>query len=240
MKYLLSLLLLLPGLSFAQSVSLDADLKITKITDHSYIYTAWAEIGKWGRVGSNGLIFIDQGKALMCDTPMDEAQTRQLYTYIKDSLHAKLTHFIPGHWHDDCVGGMDYLNKIGVETYANIATNNILRKKSHPTAKHQFTDSLTIKVGKTEIHAYFLGGGHATDNVVVWLPSEKILFGGCLIKDLAATTKGNTSDAAPLKEWAKTIERVERKFPHAKLIIPGHGQSGGADLLTHTKALLAR
>lgn len=238
MKHLFFFLLLIPSICFAQSVKLNDDLSITKLTHRTYIYTSWADMGEWGRVGSNGMVVIDGTEAFMCDTPVDEAQTRNLVNYIASELGAKLISFIPGHWHGDCVGGMDYLNKQGCQTYANTLTNNILKSKHRPTAKHSFTDSLTLKIGETEIRAYFLGGGHATDNVVVWLPSEKILFGGCLVKDISSTGKGNTADASPIAEWIATIERVEQKFPTATTIIPGHGNYGGSELLTHTKKLL--
>lgn len=238
MKYLSLFLLLIPSICFAQSVKISDDLSIAQLTDRVYLYTSWADMGEWGRVGSNGMVVVDGAEAFMCDTPVDEAQTRDLVDHIASALGAKLIYFIPGHWHSDCVGGMGYLNKQGVNTYANALTNSILKSKNRPTAKHSFADSLTLKLGKTEIKAYFLGGGHATDNIVVWLPNEKILFGGCMVKDTSSTGKGNTADAAPLWEWIATIEQIERKFPDATTIIPGHGNYGGTELLTHTKTLL--
>lgn len=48
-------------------------------TDKAYLYTAWAEIGSWGRVESNGLIGVDSGKALWVDTPVDEIKPYKLW-----------------------------------------------------------------------------------------------------------------------------------------------------------------
>lgn len=72
---------------------------------------------------------------------------------------------------------------------------------------------------------------------MVWIPSEKILFGGCMVKDIYSKGLGNLSDAQP-EEWAKTIQKAIGKFPEAKIVIPGHGGIGGKELLQHTKELL--
>lgn len=232
MKNIFILLLLMPTLCFGQ------DLEVKRLTNNVYQYTSWADMGSWGRIGSNGLIVVDSDKALLVDTPIDEAKTKELLQYIADSLSAKVVSFVPGHWHDDCVGGMEYLRSAGIKTYANRLTNDILKEKGLPTAEHSFSDSLTLHIGKTVVECYFLGGGHAVDNIVVWVPSQKILFGGCMVKDCTSTSLGNTADAAPLTEWRATIEKLQHKFRKAKTIVPGHGSTGGTELLEYTHKLL--
>lgn len=220
----------------AQTVN--KDIQVEKLSDKAYLYTAWAEIGSWGRVGSNGLILVDKGRAFLFDTPMHEKQTIELVRWIKENLKAEIVGFVPGHWHDDCIGGLDYLNKQGVKTYAGKQTNKILKEKGLPTAKHAFDDSATLKLNNIEIQCYYLGGGHSLDNIVVWIPSEEILFGGCMLKDCKTSTLGNTADAAPLGEWLKTVEAVEKKFPQARIVIPGHGEVGDLQIVKHTKHVL--
>ncbi len=48
---------------------------------------------------------------------------------------------------------------------------------------------------------------------------------------------GNTADADPA-EWPKTLENVLKSYPSAKIVIPGHGNPGGIDLIRHTLDLL--
>lgn len=43
---------------------------------------------------------------------------------------------------------------------------------------------------------------------------------------------------ADLAEWPNTIRALERKYPEAKIIVPGHGQPGGTELLRHTEELI--
>lgn len=240
MKYLTLYLLFCTSFCQASTIEVNPDIQVTKLSDHTYLYTAWAEVGTWGRVGSNGLIVVDNGKAFLFDTPMHELQTIELVQWIKSNLNASLVGFVPGHWHSDCVGGLDYLNKQGVKTYANKMTNDILLSHGRPMAKTTFKDSTSLKLNNIEIKCYFLGGGHATDNIVMWIPSEKILFGGCMVKDCKTFNTGNTEDAAPLAEWAATVEKVKAKFPNAKIVIPGHGEIGGTELLVHTKQVLMK
>jgi metallo-beta-lactamase class B len=47
------------------------------------------------------------------------------------------------------------------------------------------------------------------------------------------------SDAV-VADWDKTIEKVMKKYPVIKTVIPGHGNFGGPELLTHTIELVAK
>lgn len=75
------------------------------------------------------------------------------------------------------------------------------------------------------------------DNIVVWVPSEKVLFAGCLVKELNANGLGNTVDG-DLTAYPFTIEKIIGKFPDVKIVIPGHGAIGGIKLIKHAKELL--
>lgn len=220
------------------TTQINPDLEVQKLSEHLYLYTAWADIGKWGRVGSNGLIVVNKNKAYLIDTPMHEDQTIKLVEYIRKNLGASLVGFIPGHWHDDCVGGLAYLNREGVKTIASAKTNALLKEQKKPQAKETFDKELKIDLEGYQFECLFAGGGHSVDNIVVWFPKEKILFGGCLIKDKDATNLGNTDDAAPLPEWKTTIETLEKRFKDVKLVIPGHGDSSTEKGFEKTKELL--
>lgn len=226
------------GQSRKEIININADLQIRRIADHIYMYTEWADMEKWGRVGCNGLVVTNGRKGFLIDSPTTPEQTASLSQWLENTLRVKLKGFVPGHWHADCTGGLEWLNGQGVRTYAGERTNKILAEKGLPVAKQTFADSLVIRLGKTRIACYYLGGGHATDNIVVWIPAEKVLFGGCMIKDTESAAIGNTSDAAPLSEWLNTVEKTENRFPQARIIVPGHGEQGGKELFRHTKEIL--
>ncbi len=87
-------------------------------------------------------------------------------------------------------------------------------------------------MGKEKITARFFGEGHTKDNVVGYFPSENILFGGCLVKELNAS-KGYLGDAN-IEEWSNTVEKVKKTYPKTKIVVPGHGEYGNQQLLDYT------
>lgn len=219
-------------------IKINSDLELFKLTPDCYLYTAWADIERCRRVGSNGLVVISKGKALLIDSPTFESQTVELAWWFDKNLNVTFESFILGHWHGDCVGGLTWLNRNGIKSYANRLTNEILVSKGLEQANTSFSDSLLFKVGDTRIEAYYLGGGHTVDNIVVWIPSEKILFGGCMLKDMETSNIGNMLDATPLEECLQTIDRVEQQFPNVEYVIPRHGKYGGKELFKYTKTII--
>ena len=196
--------MLFPVAAMAQkNVKISDDISITQLSDKVYTYVSLAEIEGWGMVPSNGMIVINHQAALL-DTPINDAQTETLVNWVTDSLHAKVTTFIPNHWHGDCIGGLGYLQKKGVQSYANQMTIDLAKEKGLRTGTwiHRFTDR---SLDGMPLQCYYLGGGHATDNIVVWLPTENILFSGCMLKDNQATSISNISDA-DVTAWPKTLD----------------------------------
>lgn len=45
--------------------------------------------------------------------------------------------------------------------------------------------------------------------------------------------KGNLDDANP-DEWSATVEKLQKKYGDAPIVIPGHGTPGGQELLEYT------
>ncbi|MFO7447733.1 MAG: subclass B1 metallo-beta-lactamase [Ignavibacteriaceae bacterium] len=217
-------------------ITVSEDIQLIKISDNAYVHIAY--IGNPPeRFPCDGLIFIEQGEAFLFDTPMSEEQTKTLVSFIQDSLNVKVVGFVPNHWHDDCTAGMAYLHTLGVESYANEMTIDIMKEKNLPPPKHGFRDSLVLDLNGKEILLNYFGAGHASDNITAYIPSENILFGGCMVKETRGNSLGNLSDAN-LEEWPKTIQKVLDRYPDAKIVIPGHGNFGGVELLEHTITLL--
>lgn len=90
----------------------------------------------------------------------------------------------------------------------------------------------TPTIGGDSALFYFLGEAHTVDNIFGYIPSEKTLFGGCAVKEHGGS-RGYVGDAN-IQEWSKTVETARAKFPQVKIVVPGHGKVGGAELLTYT------
>jgi metallo-beta-lactamase class B len=184
------------------------------------------------------MIFINGNDAFLFDTPVTDSLTMDLVSWLRDSMKLKIVGFIPNHWHVDCMGGLKYLQSQKIESYANQMTIDIAKTKDLPVPTHGFKDSLKLHLGDKLIECYYFGAAHTLDNIVVWIPSEQILFAGCMVKSLNSDL-GNTVDG-DLIAYPKTIDKLIERFSKAKIVIPGHGQFGGIELIKHTKDLLAK
>lgn len=220
-------------------IVVDKDIQLIHIQDSIFVHITWHRLENFGQFSSNGLIVIKNGQALMIDTPMDDDKTKRLTYYLKDSLSVDLTKLIIGHFHDDCLGGLRYLQSIGIESIANSLTIAKCKEIGLPIPSKSFTDSLTIDFNGEQIDCNFFGSGHSFDNITVWISNKKILFGGCLIRSIDSKTLGNLSDSV-LSDWDKTIEKIIKKYSETEVVIPGHGHIGGKDLLTHTIELIKK
>jgi metallo-beta-lactamase class B len=215
------------------------DIEVIRVSKHVLVHVSNADVPGFGVVASNGAIFVDGGEALLFDTPMNDSLTARLVGWISDSLHVKIVGFVPNHWHNDCLGGLNFLHKVGIASYANEMTIAIAKARGIPVPQHGFADSLHLRVGNEVVVCRYFGPAHAKDNIVVWMPSDSVLFAGCMAKDVHSKTLGNLSDA-DLAGWPTTIARVTEAFPQAKVVVPGHGASGGRELLVHTLELLQK
>ena len=83
------------------------------------------------------------------------------------------------------------------------------------------------------IQTYYPGEGHTKDNIVIWLPKQKILDGGCFVKSTDTDNIGNIADAN-VKQWPQSIKNVMDKFPDAEYVIPGHQGWMAKNALQHT------
>jgi metallo-beta-lactamase class B len=235
------LVIFLPGIAQVnyQTIKISDDLELIKISENTWVHVSYTVLPQYGRISGNGLIFINKSDAFLFDTPWNDSLTRILVSYLKGHMGLRIAGFIPNHWHEDCMGGLGYLQTMGIESYANQKTIDIARERNLPLPSRAFQDSLQLHLGDKIIDCYFLGAAHSLDNIVIWIPSEKILFAGCMVKSLNSPDLGNIADG-DIKAYPGTIDRVIAKFKNAKVVIPGHGPVGGFELIQHTRKLLSQ
>lgn len=220
-------------------IKISKDMELIRLSENAYIHVSYAELTGFGRFPSNGLIFINGNEAFLFDTPVTESLTKDLVSWITDTMKLKIIGFVPNHWHVDCMGGLGYLQNQKIESYANQLTIDMAKTENLPVPAHGFKDSIQLQLGDKLIQCYYLGAAHSLDNIVVWIPSEQILFAGCMIKSTDSKDLGNTADG-DLEAYPKTIDKLIKRFPTAKIVIPGHGQSGGLELIKHTRELATK
>tara|TARA_R100000656_G_scaffold41444_1_gene34581 strand:- start:88 stop:807 length:720 start_codon:yes stop_codon:yes gene_type:complete len=205
------------------------ELEIQKIDDGVYLYTAYEKIKGWGLVGSNGLVVVDNKDAYLIDTPISATDTEKLVQWI-DAQGFTAIASISTHFHSDSTGGIAFLNSKSIPTYVSKLTNKLLKNKGEAQATHSFSENPFWLLNK-KIEVFYPGAGHTSDNVVVWLAEQKILFGGCFVKPEGL---GNLGDAV-IADWPASAEKLIARYGTANIVVPGHGEIGDASLLEKTK-----
>ncbi|WP_434938912.1 DIM/SIM/IMP family subclass B1 metallo-beta-lactamase [Shewanella sp. HL-SH8] len=219
----------------SNSTSQPGEFAIAEIADGVYLHHSYLNVTDFGVVEANGLVVVQDKQAYIIDTPWTDSDTALLLEWIIQQGFTPVAS-ISTHSHQDRAGGIGYLNNHGVQTIVSDRTQDILAVTNKPQASMAFEgNSYTVKSDLIEV--YDLGAGHTKDNLVVWLPKQQILFGGCLIKSLDSKTMGYIGEA-DMQAWPTTINKVNQQFPNINLVIPGHGASGDTTLLSHTIELI--
>ena len=238
----LSVILVLAGCQSEQarpkgeSISVASDVTIESIASGVWVYTTYFDVPNSGRVGANGLLVVSDGEAVLVNLPWTDQQAAALFDWIGQHLNATVKAVIPTHFHQDCMGGLAEAHRRGAISYGLDKTIELAHRDHLPVPQCPFHLRTMIRCGKMVIVVTYPGSGHTTDNIVAWLPKAEILFGGCLIKSLDSKSLGNTSDG-DLVAYPDTVKKVKAAYPKAKIVIPGHGDWGGPDLIDHTLKL---
>jgi len=213
-------------------------LSVKQITEHVFVHESQLRLENGSKVGCNGIVYVLNEKVILGDTPSDSATTAALIQFIEDSLNATIRTVMVSHFHVDALGGLAACHAHGINSYSHIKTPKLAKKEGY-IAPVTPVVSARLQLGNTEesMILFYGGPGHTKDNVVMYIPAEKLLFGGCMIKCINAGY-GNLADA-DMKRWAGSVEIVKQNFPEAEFVIPGHGNSGGKELLDYTIELIS-
>ena len=210
--------------------------------------------------GSNVLVVrMGDGSLVICSSPFETQGARAMVAWLKETFRPPRIVAINTHFHLDGTAGNDAYLEAGVETYASDATQKLLAARGadlRDRAADDFTDpKLAARVKGTRIvaaaHTFparegldltfagepvrvvYPGPGHSSDNVVVHFPRRDLLFGGCMIK--AGDSIGFVGDA-DMSRWEGSVRALEPLT--ARVLVPGHGPTGGRELLDNTIALV--
>jgi metallo-beta-lactamase class B len=243
-KRVLILLLIISPMLYAYQVTpqsgrikISDDLELIKLSENAYIHISYHDLLNTPHFPANGFIYLNHGQALIIDTTWENSTTKMLISWIRDNLNSTIIGIVITHWHVDCMGGLEAVHEARIKSYSHHLTRENAKLKELPVPTIGFKDSLILKVGNKRIHCYYFGPGHTDDNIVIWLPEEKILFAGCMVKALAWKSLGFLGDAH-IHRWPETLKELLVKFPEARIVIPGHGQFGDLSLIKHTLKLL--
>lgn len=206
-----------------QTIKVSDKLTLNQLTDKAYIHTCGND---------NGIVFISGDKALIVSTPASDIETQHLIDWVINEKKAKIIGYVIDMWHPDAMEGLDIVKQNGIKSYGYELTRQNAKTKGLPVAEIGFDPKMEIQVGNDKVICHFLGEAHTKDGIVVWIPSEQILFGGNGIRNFNGWI-GNIGDAS-LDKWSETAKKIKNEYGSAKIVVPGHGKYGGTELIDYT------
>ncbi len=236
---------------------LSEDLYLREIQSGVYVIT---HAFPWP--GNSLLVEMANGTLVLVDTPYTPEATQQVVQWAEARLGKRDIVAINTGYHYDNLGGNAYLLEQGIPVYGADLTVKLLAERGdalraltldwlkdpknkayyevHRTLPYVAPDhtfpldeGLQLEFGDETVEVYFPGPSHTPDNVVVYFPDRKLLFGGCMI--IGGDSVGNTADA-DMAAWPESVRNLARF--DVDVVVPGHGERLDPQLIEHTIALL--
>lgn len=211
-------------------------LTFTPITPNITVYTTFHDY-QGSQFSANGVLYATETGMVMIDTPWDTTQFQPLLDSIQTKWKKPVLAIIATHSHEDRTAGLHFYQQQHIPTYTSLATYLISKENGEPLAQFQFDNDTTFRFGDHEVLCYYPGAGHTSDNIVVYFPDEKTVFGGCFLKAFSADHIGNTADAN-LGMWPIALKNFKRKSKGYRYFIPGHMDGTSKKAIKKTKQLI--
>jgi glyoxylase-like metal-dependent hydrolase (beta-lactamase superfamily II) len=241
-----------------QQYIIDQDLSIRAVAPGVYVIT---HAFPWP--GNSMLVEMSSSDLVLVDTPYTPEATAQVLEWAREELGERsLTAVVTG-YHYDNLGGSSYLVEQGIPLYGSSETAKLLEERGDdlraltmewlqgsqnrrfrevheklpyapPDHLFELEQGLELAFDGETVQVYYPGPTHAPDNVVVYFPARKLLFGGCMI--IGGGSVGNVSDAN-LTAWPESVRKLVQF--DVTMLVPGHGDRLDPQLIQNTIDLLA-
>jgi metallo-beta-lactamase class B len=163
-----------------------------------------------------------------------------------------ITEVIDTNYHPDRAGGNAYFKAIGAKIIATEMTRQLMKtgwdgvvavthkaNPGYPVLPAELPDTIhpgdfDLQDGK--VKAIYLGPSHTPDGIFVYFPQEKVLYGGCILKEqLGSLVYAN------IEEYPKTLRKLQQLNLGFTTIIAGHfSPIHGPELIDQYIGLLAQ
>lgn len=215
------------------------EVTISGVAPGVWIHTSYYTYPDGARFPSNGLIVRDGKALILIDTAWGELRSVELLERIEREIRLPVRTAIITHSHYDRIAGVDVLERHGVRVLAHPHTRSLATKWGMPVPNESLAGldapGDVEPIGPVEV--LYPGAGHAPDNLMVWVPRQQVLFGGCGVRAAASKSLGNLAHANT-ESWPEAIRMAQKRYREARIVVPGHGEAGGIELLAHTLELL--
>lgn len=229
---------------FSTSPAFPAEPEVVKLAEGVYGF-----IGEEGATNS-GFVVTGEG-VVVIDTQGPKDLALLLKKKIREITDKPVLYVINTHFHGDHTFGNQYFTEAKeIIGHENTKINLTEKDKEHREQFKRFfgenalegfkltlptktiKDTFQMQVGGKTIELAWPGRGHTDGDIVVYLPVERILFGGDLLYKERLPWLGD----AYISDWIGTLDRV--KNYDTGIYVPGHGGTGDITMLTQLQRYL--
>jgi glyoxylase-like metal-dependent hydrolase (beta-lactamase superfamily II) len=216
------------------------EVKAIQVAPNTYFVQGVPEMGSKQNqnfISNAGFVVTPKG-VVVIDALGSPVLAQKLIQEIRKITKQKIVAVVLTHYHADHVYGLQEFKRLGATIYAQRDGLNYLASE---TAKQRLIasridfapwvnentrlvpadvwidQSKTITVGGVEFRISRVGPAHAPEDLIVFVPSESVLFAGDLIFQGRIPFVGN----ADSRGWMSALDEIQKLKP--KIVVPGHG-----------------
>ena len=222
------------------SVEDTVEVKAIQVAPNTYFVQGVPEMGSKQNqnfISNAGFVVTPKG-VVVIDALGSPVLARKLIQEIRKITKQKIVAVVLTHYHADHVYGLQEFKRLGATIYAQRDGLNYLASETakqrliasridfapwvnantHLVAADVWIDqSKTITVGGVEFILNRVGPAHAHEDLIVYVPSEKVLFAGDLVFRGRIPFVGN----ADSRGWVSALNEIQKLNP--AIVVPGHG-----------------
>lgn len=225
--------------TFLTQLQADYPVTLSPIADGVWVHTTNYRLPGQSPIPVNGLVVVDGEEVTLVDGAWGELATVSLLEKIRTETGKPVTKMIVTHHHADRTSGVDAAERVGIEVFTHPTTPMLAARAGWPAPNTSVAEleapQSRIRVGKLEVA--YPGHGHASDNLVAYLPDSKILYAGCAVRGAGSETLGNVEDA-DMTKWRDSLLWTKATYPETQTVVPGHGKGANLSLIDATIALI--
>ena len=215
-------------------------LKAIQVAPNTYFVQGVPEMGSKQNqnfISNAGFVVTPKG-VVVIDALGSPVLAQKLIEEIRRITKQKIVAVVLTHYHADHVYGLQEFKRLGATIYAQRDGLNYLASE---TAKQRLIasridfapwvnentrlvpadvwidQSKTITVGGVEFILNRVGPAHAHEDLIVYVPSERVLFAGDLVFRGRIPFVGN----ADSRGWVNALNEIQKLNP--AIVVPGHG-----------------
>jgi metallo-beta-lactamase class B len=204
---------------------IDPTVWVAKLAPAIWITCFTFDTPELGSVPCNGLIIGSGAGATIVDTGNTWQQGNVLLNAARRLTGEPVKQAIVTHFHNDRAGGLSAMVTAGIAVLAHPFTVGLAMTYGERVPQPvRGLEKDAVDFGAFEL--FYPGPGHTRDNIILWHKEARCLFGGCLLRATTDQQIGNRGDA-DMGNYLSTIDRLAKRYPGRRIIVPGHGAIAG-------------